>query len=191
MSIINFPILYVPDPLKGRPLFSGQIFVGEPDLDPEVIINQKQLNIVQEDGTIVAVNQPFTLSAGGVPMYNGSTVRLDVDGNYSLKILDRLGAQAYYIDNVYEGEPVTVASLPALVDTQLINDLSQAYEFATLEGDSESAVSSATTLPVGKVITVKERATGADGGAKWTVALTNTVTPDTYYIEKKEIPLIL
>ena len=48
MSIINFPVLYVPDPTQGRPLFYGQIFVGEPDLDPEIPANQKQLSIVQE-----------------------------------------------------------------------------------------------------------------------------------------------
>jgi len=61
---------------------------------------------------------------------------------------------------------------------ELVNDLSQAYEFATLD----DAINSTTAFPVGKVITVKERATGAGGGAKWTVALTNTVTPDTYLI---------
>ena len=34
MSIINWDILYINDPLRGRPLFNGQIYVGEPDLDP-------------------------------------------------------------------------------------------------------------------------------------------------------------
>jgi len=111
MSLINFPILFIPDPIKGRPLFYGQIFVGEPDLDPVPLINQKQLRIVQENGTKVDVPQPFILSAGGVPVYNGETVRLDVDGNYSLKILDKGGAQTYFIENVFEGQPVTDSSL--------------------------------------------------------------------------------
>jgi len=43
MSVINWNILYINDPLKGRPLFGGKIFVGEPDLDPEIVINQKQV----------------------------------------------------------------------------------------------------------------------------------------------------
>jgi len=85
---------------------SQTLTLGEPDLDPEIVINQKQLNIVQEDGTVVAVPQPFILSAGGTPMYNGSPVRLDVDGNYSIKILDRNDAQTYYIENVLDGQPV-------------------------------------------------------------------------------------
>jgi hypothetical protein len=100
MSLINFPILYIPDPDKGRPLFNAKIYVGKPDLDPAVTINQKQLNIIQENGTVVPVSQPFSLSAGGVPVYNGKTVRLDVEGKYSIKILSKLGAQVYYIENV-------------------------------------------------------------------------------------------
>ena len=124
MAIINFPILYIPDPAKGRPLFSGQIFVGIPDLDPEIPSNQKQLNVVQEDGTVVAVGQPFILSSGGVPTYNGATVRLDVEGNYSLKILDKNGAQTYYIHNVFEGEPITeleaIARSLNVLDSQVI-----------------------------------------------------------------------
>jgi len=159
MSVINWNILYLPDPDKGRPLFSGQIYVGEPDLDPEDgngnPINSKQLNVIQEDGTVVPVNQPFILSAGGVPQYNGAPVRLDVAGNYSIKILNKLGAQTYYIENVYEGQPVTVETLPGL----LINDLSQAYEFATVAEYKAFA----TAFPVGKVVNLLDR------GAEFTV----------------------
>ena len=145
MSLINFPILYIPDPTKGRPLFNGQIFVGEPDTDPQVVINQKQLNVIEEDGNIVPVTQPFLLSAGGVPVYNGNPVRLDVDGNYSIKILNKLGTQVYYIENVFEGQPVT--------ELDLINDLSQTYNFAT-----EAAYKAFTTaFPVGKKIYLEDR----------------------------------
>tara|TARA_R100001244_G_scaffold104684_3_gene77660 strand:- start:2373 stop:4424 length:2052 start_codon:yes stop_codon:yes gene_type:complete len=167
MSLINFPVLYIPDPVKGRPLFNGQIYVGEPDLDPQVVANQKQLNIIKSDGTVIAVAQPFLLSAGGVPVYNGNTVRLDVDGNYSIKILDKLGAQAYYIENVFEGEPVTDATLPAL----LINDLSQAYEFATVAEYKAFA----TAFPVGKAIRLLDR------GAKFTV-ISGVLTANTFSI---------
>jgi hypothetical protein len=155
MSLINFPILYIPDPDKGRPLFNGKIYVGEPDLDPTVLANQKQLNVIQEGGTVVPVAQPFVLSAGGVPVYNGNPVRLDVTGNYSIKILSKLGAQVYYISNVFEGEPVTVESQ--------INDLSQAYEFATVE-----AMELDTAMPINKIMnTVIHNTTSNDGGAKY------------------------
>ena len=148
MSLIDFPVLYIPDPIKGRPLFYGKIFVGEPDLDPEDgngnPINSKQLRIVQEDGTKVDVPQPFILSAGGVPVYNGSTVRLDVDGNYSLKILDKNGAQTYYIHNV----------------NVLVNDLSQAYEFPTVAEMKSSLI----PFPDGKPLKTLGYYSAGDGG---------------------------
>ena len=165
MSIINFPMMYVPDPVKGRPVGNGQIFVGIPDLDPEVIANQKQLNVVQEDGTVVPVNQPFTLSFGGVPVYNGSTVRLDVDGNYSFKVLSKQGSQLYYIENVFEGQPVTEASLPGeggksfvrksdtLSDAQLLTDVLENNQF-----------------------NIREHTSGKGGGAIWDVVLTSSGT---------------
>lgn len=99
MSTITFPISYFPDPDKGRPLFNGQVYIGKSDLDPTVPANQKPVFYIQEDGTLVAASQPVLLSAGGVPTYNGSPVTLDVDGAYSIKVLDKYGAQMYYVAN--------------------------------------------------------------------------------------------
>ena len=173
MSLINFPILYIPDPDKGRPLFNGQIYVGEPNLDPTVIANQKQLSVIQQDGTKVNVSQPFTLSAGGGPQYLGNPVRLDVAGNYSIKILSKIGAQVYYIENVFEGEPATFEGI--------INDLSQAYEFETLT----AMLLSANSFPSGKKVTVTGNAAKNDGGgANWEVVLTSSVTPNGTYIRQ-------
>jgi len=152
MSVINWPILYIPDPTKGRPLFSGQIFVGEPDTDPQVAINQKQLNVIEENGTVVSVSQPFLLSAGGVPVYNGNPVRLDVDGNYSIKILNKLGAQAYYIENVFEGQPVT--------EQEIIDDISKAHYFNTVQLMKDSAI----VFPVDKPLKTKGYYSVGDGG---------------------------
>ena len=170
MSVINWPILYINDPLKGRPLFNGQIFVGIPDLDPEDgngnPINSKQLNVVEEDGTIVPVSQPFVISAGGNPVYNGKPVRLDVDGNYSIKILNKLGAQTYYIENVFEGEPLT--------DIDLINDLSQAYEFATWQLMVDSLI----VFPDGKPLKTTEHTAGTGyGGASYLKTAGTTTKP--------------
>ncbi|QDP63215.1 MAG: hypothetical protein Unbinned1520contig1002_13 [Prokaryotic dsDNA virus sp.] len=60
----------------------------------------------------------------------------------------------------------------------LINDLSQAYEFDTLD----DAVNCTINFPVGKVINLKERTTGSGGGAIWDVALTSSVTTNTFNI---------
>lgn len=170
MAVINFPIIYTPDPLRGRPLFNAQIFVGIPDLDPEIIANQKQLNVVLEDGSVVPVAQPFTVSAGGVPVYNGNTVRLSVDGNYSIKILSSTGEQKYYIENVFEGQSITEASLIEL----LIADLSQAYVFDTWQDMVDSTI----VFPVGKELKTTEYTAGSGvGGAIYTKNAGSTTSP--------------
>jgi len=125
MAIINFPILYIPDPDKNNTLFNGQIYVGEPGQDAANIpTNQKQLRVVDDNNVLIDVVQPFKLSAGGVPVYQptGQPVRLDVEGDFSLLILDKTGQQKYYIRNVYSGTPVLVEDLPQYI----------AAEFATV-----------------------------------------------------------
>jgi len=97
MNTIQFFPQYYPDPTIGRPISSGSIYVGIPDLDPEILGNQKTLSVRQEDGTVVTVTQPISTNAGGVPEYLGSPVTLLVAGDYSLKILDSGGSQVYYM----------------------------------------------------------------------------------------------
>lgn len=88
---------YFPQDAAGRALAFADIYVGEPDTDPEVVGNQKQLYVLEEDGTLTSVTQPITTSAGGVPLYNGDPVTLFVYGAYSLKVLNSSGSQVYYV----------------------------------------------------------------------------------------------
>ena len=97
-DIVTLQYDYYPDPTKGRPVFYGSIYVGEPDTDPTLEANQKTISIIQEDGTVVPVSQPVTTSAGGVPQYNGSPVRIQTEGTYSLAVLNNLGVQVYYLN---------------------------------------------------------------------------------------------
>lgn len=99
--IMNRVILspgYFPDATIGRPVSNGKIYVGLPDINPEdVEANQKQVTIQQENGDIVEIPQPITLSGGGLPQYNGSVVTMFVEGDYSLKVLNKKDEQEYYI----------------------------------------------------------------------------------------------
>ena len=97
LNIVELSPGYYPNTSRGRPLSSADIYVGKPDLDPEIIGNQKTLSVQQEDGTITAVSQPIHTNAGGVPQYAGSPVVLLVEGDYSLKVLDSHGSQIYYV----------------------------------------------------------------------------------------------
>lgn len=108
MAQVNNPYQYVPDPTVGRPLALGQMFFGIAGLDPEVGVNQIQVRIKQEDGTLVNVSQPILTSAGGVPEFNGSPVILDVaETVFSLKYLNSQGTQVYYQE---QNSPLDVAA---------------------------------------------------------------------------------
>jgi len=97
LNTVQFNPQYYPNPDKGKPISLGSIYVGIPDLDPVIPANQKQITIIQEDGTRVEVSQPVNTNAGGTPTYLGSVVTLMVDGDYSLKVLDSYGSQVYYV----------------------------------------------------------------------------------------------
>ena len=97
LNIVKLSPGYYPNTSRSRALSTADIYVGKPDLDPEIVANQKTLSVQQEDGTITAVSQPIHTNAGGVPVYSGSPVTLLVEGDYSLKVLDSSGSQIYYV----------------------------------------------------------------------------------------------
>ena len=114
-NIVRLPMDYFGDPTKGKPIANGFLYIGEPDLDPEVLGNRKNVVLRQEDGTEVTIlpgGQPMNIGAGGYVLYNGSPVQVLTSGNYSIKANDKLGAQKFYIENVLD----IGAGKPALED---------------------------------------------------------------------------
>lgn len=179
LGIVSLPVEYFPDPNKGRPIFNGQIFVGEPDLDPEILANRKAIVARQEDGTDIPISpaqQPVRIGSGGVPVYNGATVQILVEGNYSIKVLNKQGVQEYYWPNYNQGLPIVVGDDHNLLgnrDAIGAHDNIYNRQFDTLD-DAISAV-----IPidsVGSSIEVKERSLGNRGGAIWDVVLLSSVT---------------
>ena len=116
MNRVSLSPEYFPDPEKGKPIAIGDIYVGKPDTDPEVVINQKQVSVQEEDGSIVAVSQPVSTGAGGVPLYGGSPVTLLVEGDYSVKVLDSNGSQVYYVPSIAYATPMDVEKLSGYDD---------------------------------------------------------------------------
>lgn len=111
----RLPYDYYPDPTRGRPLFEGSIYIGKPDLDPQIQANRLPVKAIQEDGSSVSIAQPIKTGAGGVPMLNGSPIQIQTTGEYSIKVLDKSGAQVYYSPSVIGGlRPTTI------VRTQLV-----------------------------------------------------------------------
>jgi len=114
-------IEYFPDPTKGAPVYFGSVYIGFPDTDPQ--FNQIPVYAVQENGIRVRLPQPLITGAGGVVLYNGSPVPLVADGAYSIKVLNKAGAQVYYLPSVFrDTAPVTIvntAFAPASFDLNI------------------------------------------------------------------------
>jgi hypothetical protein len=126
---------YFPDPTKGSPVYFGSIYVGEPDLDPQIPANQKTIQYRQEDGTLVPATQPVATSAGGVPLYNGSPVQIIVDGTYSIKVLNSSGSQVYYrADSSDNDAPLRAIVTPFDTLTELRANTDGTLEQASLAG---------------------------------------------------------
>lgn len=99
------PAEYYPDPDRSRAVFNGNIYIGEPDLDPEIPANQIQVSALQEDGTSINISQPIKTNSGGIPVdVSGNVITLQIDSGqaaYSIKVLDKSndsgsGGQEYY-----------------------------------------------------------------------------------------------
>ena len=173
MSTVKFPVAYIPDPDKGRPLFNGQVYVGISDLDPQITENQKQVYFIEENGDLVAAKQPIILSAGGVPIYNGSPITLDVDGSYSLKVLDKHGAQIYYIANT---EELTGVSSKAIKQTVQLTDGQTTVVFSKILVESADIFIGSNEVDRGRLIEgVDYNTTGS-----LTIELTNSFPDGTY-----------
>jgi hypothetical protein len=103
LNTVSLPFGYYADPTKGRPVFNGSIFIGEPDLDPTIQANQVPITIRQEGVDTPSVTQPVSTSAGGVPVFNGSPAEILVGGPYSMAVLNAQGSQVYYVANTFSG----------------------------------------------------------------------------------------
>lgn len=104
MNPVTTAIGYFPDPLIGKPISEGYIYVGEPDTDPTVPANQKTMTVLEEDGSLTVVSQPLRTNAGGTPTYNGSPVTLMVEIPFSISVLRKTLTQAYYVPTVNTGD---------------------------------------------------------------------------------------
>lgn len=124
LNIVTLGFEYFPDPSKNKPLSNGFLYIGEPDLDPTIPSNQKDV-YYDPDGLTLA-QQPISLSTGGVPTYNGNPVILYIDSDYSLLAQDKNEQQAYYVPllSVDNGEqPVAGVPLFDNVEDMIADDL--------------------------------------------------------------------
>jgi len=173
-NVVKNNALYFPNPSKSGALGSGTMYVGNPDTDPTVVANRKTIYVKDETGTVTAVSQPLTLGAGGVPLYNGDPVTVLTDGDYSLMILNSLGAQVYYVPSDLSG-PGEVLNVKTIADlrghTPLSGQVAQVQGYYTF-GDNNggplrtgvTGAAPGTYVDNGGSIIVP---TGGDGSEAW------------------------
>lgn len=99
MSIVTSSLTYFPNPKTSKPLFNGYIYVGEPDLDPKIPANQKQVSLKLKDGSTIQVGQPLRTSPGGTVSYDGNYAIMLVDGDFSIRGENNRQSQVFYIPN--------------------------------------------------------------------------------------------
>jgi hypothetical protein len=194
-TIVSLPLDYFPDPNKGRPIFNGQIFVGEPDTDPQILANRKDIVARQEGGTEIPISpaeQPVRTSAGGVPEYNGATVQILVEGNYSIKVLDKGGSQEYFWPNVFNGTPLVIGD-----DHNLLGGRDDLGAHDTIYNRQFDTLSDAVNTPfdissAGETsIELKERTLGNGGGGVWDIVLSSGVIPNGFdIVQSVSVPVL-
>jgi hypothetical protein len=153
-NLIRLAPGYYPEFDSGRPVSNGKIYVGEPDTDPTIVANQKQVTALQESGVFIDIPQPIRTSAGGVPIYNGSAVSIFVDGRYSLRIDDANDSQVYYIPDNLSDETInlSLSDYGCSLSDALTNIGSNDVE---LKIDCDAIVSAATPITIPKNVILR------------------------------------
>lgn len=112
----KLPFEYVPDPAIFGDVALGKLYIGVVDGDPaNNVADRIQAYVARQGLSDLAIAQPITLSAGGVPIYNGTPVTIKILSQYSTAVTDALGSQIYYSPK--SGEEITeLASLDVRID---------------------------------------------------------------------------
>lgn len=175
LSEVDFPYSYYPDFSTGKPVFKGELYFGEPGLDPEIEANQVDVYGIVDGSTDPAalLAQPISTSAGGVPTYQGSPVSLLIEGDYSVKVLNKQGKQVYYARN--KEANLTASTIGNAIGGYV------AYEFDTIADvdTGETSNGNTVTLEVNDIVNTLGYFTEFDGGgSKYKVVAGGTGTED-------------
>lgn len=138
------PFTYFNNPANSKPIGLGLLYIGEPDKDPQDF--PVQAYVVQPDGSELPISQPITLSAGGVPIYNGYPVQLKYSTELvSVKVTTSAGALIYYTartssfvsvsDLASSSSGILIAGVPASELVEKLNrDFVYLEDFNVLSG---------------------------------------------------------
>ena len=129
----------------GKPVAGGQIYIGNVNTDPEIPANQKQVQLILENGSRVNVDQPVRTGAGGVIEYNGSPAIMTTDGDYSMKVLSSNGTQVYYFS---EKKATGIPSVNVQDSILLIDGTSPNPSIGYIDHPSDGIYHTGTTINI-------------------------------------------
>ncbi len=166
---LDFPIQYIANPDRFATIGLGALYIGVVDGDPAFEpADRIQAYIARQNDTDLAIPQPITLSAGGVPVYLGSPVTLKINQSFSCAVLDKNGVQVYYSPKA--GEIIDeLNNISAEIDS-LRDDILLQIDNVSLLITTEPAV--------GKIYFLKEYYLGIGKGGGHLVAKAGAITPD-------------
>lgn len=150
------PFQYFPDSTQFGTIGLGSLYIGQVNGNPASNpLERIQAYIARQGLPDLAISQPISISAGGVPLYQGSPVTIKVNSAYSVVVLDYLGAQVYYSPS--SGNEITeLVSLDSRVDAL---ELSAPPIIA-----SWSSISGITPTAAGQIFTLSQHTSGGLGG---------------------------
>lgn len=94
--------------LKGEPLESGYIWIGQANLDPRV----NPIAVYWDSGLTIPAVQPIR-TLDGYPSNAGTPARLYVDSDYSIRVMDKKGSVVYSAPQATERYSGVITSVDA------------------------------------------------------------------------------
>lgn len=175
---LDFPIQYIPNPDRFASVGLGKLFIGVTDGDPA---NDPEDRIPvyasRQNDTDLEIPQPVDISPGGVFFYQGSPISLKINQAYSVAVLDRNGAQVFYVPKAGE----IIGSVNYLTsEIQEIRDIvDNINSDSILAIDNFSAISSYPAVP-GNVYYLKEYVTGSGKGGGFLIGRSGALSPNNF-----------
>ncbi len=123
--IAPFPVF---KDLDGLPLENGQIYIGEPNLDP--VANPK--DVFFDQNLSIAADQPIR-TLGGYLSNGGAASRIYTLANYSMRILNKKGELIFSVANyesISSGPYNSIADLPKKAVDGNIIEIASFYNYA-------------------------------------------------------------
>lgn len=125
----------------GNILENGKIYIGQPNVDPRLLANQKTVTFTDNGGNTVTAAQPLRTIHGRIS-YNGRPIVATVTGEHSMLVLNSSDVQIDYTPSIVQADAGGAVDLSETIRVGLVLDDVKAFDASV--GDVLRSVGSAT-----------------------------------------------